>query len=292
MYWSGNNNQIYKALIQLQNEGYVTSEIEHQQSLPSKKIYAITEGGLAELKEWVLSSPEAPEFKKPFLIQLAWSDLLSDQELSELLEKYESEVRLQLVLHQEKAKRGGHRPARSAREEFLWQKIDESMISSCHNELEWIREIRKELFENEWNEEKKSMNYKLVETENTKYIELVSSENPIRTGQDALDVIALCGEHDSNLLMLHSQALSDEFFSLKTGVAGEVLQKFVNYSIKAAIVIPGLHDNQGSGASSSAAEKAKVGKFRELVLEANRGSQYRVFSEKEEAEKWLLSNIS
>ncbi|MCT8978448.1 PadR family transcriptional regulator, partial [Clostridium sp. CX1] len=84
LYWSGNNNQIYKALIKMQEEDLVTSEVIHQDSSPSKKIYTITEEGLKELKEWIMSSPEAPEIKKTFLIQLAWSDMLNTQELNQL----------------------------------------------------------------------------------------------------------------------------------------------------------------------------------------------------------------
>ncbi|MNE74001.1 Transcriptional regulator PadR-like family protein [compost metagenome] len=61
MYWSGNNNQSYKALIELLNEGYVTNEVQHQENLPSKKIYTITAAGQQELRRWVLSYPERPE---------------------------------------------------------------------------------------------------------------------------------------------------------------------------------------------------------------------------------------
>jgi DNA-binding PadR family transcriptional regulator len=52
-------------LVELLAEGFVTNEIQHQESSPSKKIYTITKEGLEELKEWVLSSPELPEWKKP-----------------------------------------------------------------------------------------------------------------------------------------------------------------------------------------------------------------------------------
>ncbi len=58
MYWSGNNNQIYKTLVQLLVEDLVTNEVLHQESTPSKNIYTITDRGAAALKEWVLSTPE------------------------------------------------------------------------------------------------------------------------------------------------------------------------------------------------------------------------------------------
>jgi len=82
MYWSGNNNQIYRSLVKLHDKGFVTNEVEYQESSPSKKVYTITKEGISELKDWVLSSPEPPEFKKMFLIQLAWSDQLNSEELS------------------------------------------------------------------------------------------------------------------------------------------------------------------------------------------------------------------
>lgn len=66
MYWSGNNNQIYKALMNMQNEDLVTCEVIHQDNSPFKKIYTITEEGLEKLKKWLLSTPEAPNTKKLF----------------------------------------------------------------------------------------------------------------------------------------------------------------------------------------------------------------------------------
>lgn len=276
MYWSGNNNQIYKALIQLQDEGFVTSKTEHQEGAPSKKVYTITDEGIEELKDWVLSSPDAPECKKTFLIQLAWTELLNNQELFELLTKYENEIKMQLILHQEKIRRGKDSPGRSPREIFLWDMIEENILSSYRNELEWIQKVQKQLFENELNEERKKMDYRINEAGNLKYIELVSCAAPVNTEQDALDLVALCGEHETNLLMLPSQVLSDDFFKLKTGVAGGVLQKFINYYVKVAAIIP--------------KEMVNVGKFKDMASEANRGNQFRIFTEKEAAEKWLINS--
>lgn len=147
MYWSGNNNQIYKTLIQLHNDGLVNSEVQHQESSPSKKIYSITEKGLEELRQWVLSSPESPEYKKTFLIQLAWADRLNAGELDNLLSKYEEEIKIQLLLQQEKKKRGTHVPNRTPREAYIWNMIFENIISSYKNELSWVRKMRLELQE-------------------------------------------------------------------------------------------------------------------------------------------------
>lgn len=277
LYWSGNNNQIYKALIKMEDEYLVTSEIIHQDNSPSKKIYTITEEGLKELKEWISSSPEAPEIKKTLLVQLAWADLLKDQELDELLLKYENELKVQLVMEIEKNKRALYSPNRSTREKLLWEMISENIISTYNNELNWINETRKKLFENNIIKEKEKMNYKIIDLNDKKYIELFSATTPLSTENDALDLLSLCWEHEACALMIHYEALSEDFFKLKTKVAGNIIQKFINYNLKSVAVIPD--------------EIIQKGRFREMALEVNKGNHFRMYGNKEEAEEWLLKSV-
>lgn len=277
MHWSGNNNQIYKALVELLDDGFVTNEVVYQEGSPAKKIYTITQAGLDELKTWSAAAPEPIEFKKSFLVQLAWADLLSNDQLQEMLIKYENEIRLQLIMNREKTRRGNGFTARSNREALLWRMIDKNILSSYQNELEWIENVRKQMTEFGLNEVNVNMNYNLVENDNTKYIELFSCETPVSTASNALELVALCGGNNTNLLMIHGEALADDFFKLKTGVAGEILQKLINYSVKTAIIIP---DQSGLG-----------GRFRELISEANKGNQYRFFASSADAQKWLVKGV-
>lgn len=275
MYWSGNNNQIYRSLVQLLEEGLVTNEVHHQTSSPSKKIYTITEEGLAELKDWVLAAPELPEFKKSFLTQLAWADLLTPEELNSLLTRYEEEIRMHIVLLQEKKRRGPIAPNRTPRESYIWEMIDDNIRSSYQHELQWVQNIQKELGKNHITKEVNKMNYQVIESNNHTYIACTSADTPISTEQDALDLIALCMEHNTALLLLHEEALSEDFFKLKTRVAGNMLQKFTNYRVKTATVI--------------SSQRANTGKFKELVQESNKGNQFAVFTSIADAEKWLLN---
>ena len=118
------------------------------------------------------------------------------------------------------------------------------------------------------------MHYTVVENNGKKYIEYASKEHLIQNEQDGVDLIAACSEQDTNLILLHSEALSDEFFQLRTGLAGAVLQKLSNYRVKAALVL-------------TDSERVK-GKFKDFLAESNRGNSFRVFQEKAEAEDWLL----
>jgi DNA-binding PadR family transcriptional regulator len=274
MYWSGNNNQIYKALIQMQEEELVTSEVIHQDNAPTKKIYSITKNGLVELKEWLIMTPEAPEIKKVFLVQLAWSEILSDQEINELCFSYGKVIRNQLLMEQEKLRRGLLAPNRNPRENLIWEMISENLIASYKSELQWIEKFRQRLFENKEVEEKAKMNYQINEIENKKYIEVISLTNQLSKEDDVLDLISLCWEHETYHLMLHYDILSEDFFKLRTKLAGNVIQKLINYNIKTVALIP--------------EEAIGKGRFNEMAMETNKGSHFRIYEDKDEAEQWLL----
>lgn len=147
LYWSGNSNQIYPALVAMRQEGLVTSEVQQRENYPAKKMYTITAQGLAELKRWLLTPPEAPRPRSAFLTQLAWADLLSAGELEELLGRYEEEVRTQLLMQKEKARRDKLVPRRTPRESVLWDKIAEHDAALFRCELEWLDELRAALKE-------------------------------------------------------------------------------------------------------------------------------------------------
>ena len=149
-YWSGNNNQIYKSLLELQNEGLVTHQVQTQEHLPAKKVYSITEEGLAELRRSLLTVPELPEVHKDFIIQLAWAEILPDEEILAMLEKYESEVAGRLLLYQAQAARAGDRPDRSERERYFWKRIAGNVIASYQVELDWVRQTLREFREKQF----------------------------------------------------------------------------------------------------------------------------------------------
>lgn len=108
-----------------------------------------------------------------------------------------------------------------------------------------------------------------------KYLEIIAAQTPIETEQQALDIISLCMENATGRLMLQAPAISENFFKLATGAAGGILQKLINYQIKTVFVLT---------------EDLRLPKrFQEMMLEANKGGQYRFYYTKSEAEEWLLS---
>jgi uncharacterized protein DUF4180 len=81
---------------------------------------------------------------------------------------------------------------------------------------------------------------------------------PIATTQDALDVIGSAFSR-ADVVAIPAGRLDQSFFALHTGLAGEIMQKFVNYHLRLAIV--------GDISPSVAASTA----LRDLVIESNRG---------------------
>jgi len=78
---------------------------------------------------------------------------------------------------------------------------------------------------------------KIVEVNSNK-IAVVNSDEPIITdGQSALDFAVNIGcEHNCHNLAVNKGAVAEDFFRLSTGVAGEVVQKLVNYEYRLAII--------------------------------------------------------
>ncbi|MEU4219782.1 DUF4180 domain-containing protein [Actinoplanes sp. NPDC026623] len=88
---------------------------------------------------------------------------------------------------------------------------------------------------------------------------ICAADGPVLTEvQDALDLIG-AAFGGSDVVALPASRLSDDFFELRTGLAGEVMQKFVNYRIRLAIV-GDISERLAASASLSA-----------LVLESNQG---------------------
>lgn len=145
--WSANNNQIYRALVQMQKDGWVVKNIENQIGSPNRHVYSITEEGKLALKKWVSGQPEAPYIKKSFLNQLMWADCLSNADIDQLLEKYLNVVGEKLFFIRVQADEKPGMPERSSRESYLWEMIQKNYVAQYEAELKWIRMIRQGLAE-------------------------------------------------------------------------------------------------------------------------------------------------
>ena len=96
----------------------------------------------------------------------------------------------------------------------------------------------------------------------------------IKDSDTALDLMATVKyETKCEKFILDKSSVSDDFFKLSTGIAGEVLQKYVNYHIKLAIV----------GDYTKYTSKP----LKDFIVESNRGKSFFFVETLEEALKKL-----
>ena len=92
-------------------------------------------------------------------------------------------------------------------------------------------------------------------------LECSTEGTPPRTAKDATDIISAAWGYQARLVVLRADWLGDDFFRLSTRVAGEVVQKLLDYGLRVVI----LGDISARVAGSEA--------LRDWVRECNRGRQ-------------------
>ena len=102
---------------------------------------------------------------------------------------------------------------------------------------------------------------KFYELHGVRVLECVPDGAKLQTYNDAVELIGKSFENLATLIVIPVECLDDEFFQLKTRIAGELIQKFVQYRRRLVIV----GDISGFLAQSSA--------LRAFVNESNRGKE-------------------
>jgi hypothetical protein len=123
------------------------------------------------------------------------------------------------------------------------------------------------------------MNFKII-TENNISVAVANESGIVITGtQSALDFIAAARyETGCERVTLCKSAISEDFFVLSTGMAGEILQKFVNYRIKLAII----------GDFSCYTSKP----LKDFIYECNKGAHIFFVNNEDEAIEKLANTVS
>lgn len=103
----------------------------------------------------------------------------------------------------------------------------------------------------------------------------IASDTPsLCSADDVLDLaISARYETGADRLVLEKSAFCDDFFVLRTGLAGEALQKLINYHFKLAIV----------GDFSQITSKA----LRDFIRESNRGKNVCFVASYDDAIAWF-----
>jgi len=103
--------------------------------------------------------------------------------------------------------------------------------------------------------------------------EILSNSIEICNIQDVLDIMANCSYQGSQRIIIDEKNIIPHFFDLRTGIAGEILQKFSNYNVSLAIV--GDFSNSTSNS------------LRDFICESNKTGRINFVNSVAEAQKKL-----
>lgn len=140
--WSGNNNQIYKALLELESEGLVEKQVIQQESYPAQKRYRATQKGRETLKAAVTGGVEDVQERNDFLLHLLWANCLTKDELMSLIDGYQARVETALLMCQENIRRDSVHMRRSEREAYILDMIGQHKALMLQTELNWMARLR------------------------------------------------------------------------------------------------------------------------------------------------------
>lgn len=111
---------------------------------------------------------------------------------------------------------------------------------------------------------------------NKQIAEYTSSDLIIKNADDGLNLLGEAYFQGFDGIILHSENIGSEFFDLRTGIAGEVLQKFSNYRMRLAIVV--------------SPELAKSKSLQQFIMESNKVGHINFIETIEEALQKLTKN--
>ena len=105
------------------------------------------------------------------------------------------------------------------------------------------------------------MNVQISEKDGSKVAIIDSSDVFINNPQDALDLMATINHlYGCHKMVIGESSITNSFFDLKTGIAGDILQKYTNYNMKIAIV--GNFEIYNSNS------------LKDFIFESNKGRQF------------------
>ena len=143
-FWSATQSHIYKALEDLEKDGYVEYQVIPQEDKPNRKEYHITPAGRSELRRW-LTAPLSPEpVRESWLIQIFFSSLSTDKEIASLFEARMKEIQERVRVYKEEAQAALDRNAKEIgieRARELWQITLDYGIAFYEFEIKWSKKM-------------------------------------------------------------------------------------------------------------------------------------------------------
>lgn len=140
-FWSATQSHIYKALGELEKQGWVTVTLIPQEGKPNRKEFHITDSGRAELHAWLTTPLPLDQVRHAWLIQVFFSHTSTNEAIITLLQARIEAIRTRLQTYRTDAQSAIVENAKqigSARAHALWQITLDYGIDYYESELVWL----------------------------------------------------------------------------------------------------------------------------------------------------------
>ena len=146
-YWGAEQRQVYHALTNMEDAGWLTSEIVLQEGSPNRRVYYITEAGLEELIRWVKTPLPSQPARFDWLGQFAFGNLVAPEDLMALLDAQAEQAEhalARVTKHRESVFNAVHHPEGKADPRIATLRLLTMMYGVMRNQmrLEWIAYAR------------------------------------------------------------------------------------------------------------------------------------------------------
>lgn len=113
------------------------------------------------------------------------------------------------------------------------------------------------------------MEVNIHQKNNVKIAEVQAKDGLISTTEEALQILVDLYYQDCDKIIIYETDITPDFFDLKTGIAGEILQKFSNYRVQLAII--------------GDFKKYTAKSIKDFIYESNKGRQVNFLTSLDEA---------
>lgn len=144
-FWSATQSHIYKALVGLEEAGWVEMQVIPQEGKPNRKEYHITGNGRTELRRWLVTPLPLQPVREAWLIQIFFAHHSANDEILALIAARRAEIETQQQIYHREAQAAINaavaRQTGLPRSHQLWQMTLDYGLAYYAAELAWLTEM-------------------------------------------------------------------------------------------------------------------------------------------------------
>ncbi|WP_254940487.1 PadR family transcriptional regulator [Cyanobium sp. Morenito 9A2] len=100
-YWTASQQQIYRELGRIEQNGWACCQVVPQRGKPDRKVYAITEAGRQELRQWAAEPSLPTPIREDLLVKVLGGSSTESEQLLAEVQRHRAVHARQLASYQE-----------------------------------------------------------------------------------------------------------------------------------------------------------------------------------------------